>query len=310
MGGPAISVSILNHQRRETLRQCLERVLAQDHPSFEVLVVDNASTDGSEAMVRSVFPAVRLISLPHNVGCAARNRGVESARGPVVVTIDNDVLLEDPGALRRIEGLFAVRPGVACANFRILDGEGHLSRRDWCHPRPPEGADESFQTDYVLEGACAVRRGAFLETGGYWEPLFLGHEGLDLALRLLDAGGELLYWPEVSVRHLASTEARPSSRIYYTFTRNSIWIALRNHRPGRAAFEIAKDLAMMATSSARAGHGRAFVRGVSDAARGRRAALASRRALSRVTYRRLRDIRREAPSFLAKARRHLRERPI
>ena len=310
MGGPAISVSILNYQRRETLQRCLEGVLAQDHPSFEVLVVDNASTDGSGAMVEADYPSVRLVLLPRNVGCAARNVGVESARGPIVVTIDNDVLLDDPGALRRVEGLFAARPRVACANFRILDGEGRLSRRDWCHPRPMEDAAETFETDYVLEGACAVRRTAFLEAGGYWEPLFLGHEGLDLALRLLEAGGQLLYWPDVSVRHLASPEARPSSRIYYTFTRNSIWIALRNHRPGRAAFEIANDLAMMATSSTRAGHGGAFARGVGDAVRGSRAALDSRRALSRPTYRRLRDIRRGAPSILAKARRHLRERPI
>ncbi len=307
---PGISVSVLNHQRRETLRLCLERVLAQDHPSFEVLVVDNASTDGSGVLVEAEFPSVRLISLPRNIGCAARNRGVEAARGSVVVTIDNDVLLEDPGALRRIEDLFAERPRLACVNFRILDGEGRLSRRDWCHPRPPEDADETFATDYVLEGACALRRDAFLEAGGYWEPLFLGHEGLDLALRLLDAEGELLYWPDVSVRHLTSPEARPSSRIYYTFTRNSIWIALRHHRPGRAAFEIAKDLAMMATSSVRAGEGAAFLRGVGDAVRGSRAALASRHALGRATYRRLRDVRREAPGLLAKAARHLRERPI
>lgn len=307
---PAISVSILNHQRRATLRLCLERVLAQDHPSFEVLVVDNASTDGSDAMVASGFPSVRFISLPRNIGCAARNRGVDAARGSIVVTIDNDVLLEDSGALRRVEELFAARPRLACVSFRILDGEGRLSRRDWCHPRPLEDANETFATDYVLEGACALRRDAVVEAGGYWGPLFLGHEGLDLALRLLDAEAELLYWSDVSVRHLTSPEARPSSRIYYTFTRNSIWIALRHHRAGRAAFEIAKDLAMMATASVRAGEGAAFVRGVADAVRGSRAALASRRALSRATYRRLREVRRKAPGLLAKAVRHLRERPI
>jgi GT2 family glycosyltransferase len=310
MDSPTLSVSILNYQRRETLRLCLERVFAQKHPRFEVLVVDNASTDGSREMVTTDFPAGRLVALPHNVGCAARNAGVEAARAPIVVTIDNDVILDHPGALGKIEAVFAARPRLAGVNFQILDGEGRLSRRDWCHPRPLEEADEPFETDYVLEGACAVRREAFQAVGGYWEPLFLGHEGLDLALRLLDAGEELLYWPDIRVRHLTSVEARPSSRIYYTFTRNGIWIALRHHRPGRAAFEIIKDLAMMATSSVRAGEGRAFARGLLDGITKSRSALSSRRPLSRSTYRRLRGVRRNAPGVLAKARRHLRERPI
>ena len=310
MGGPAISLSILNHQRRETLRQCLERGVSQDHPAFEVLVVDNASTYGSDAMVGADFPAVRLIRMPRNVGCAARNAGVEAAHGRIVVTLDNDVLLEGPDALRRIEALFATQPGLACANFRILDGEGRLSRRDWCHPRELSAASEPFPTDYVLEGACAFRRDAFLASGGYWEPLFLGHEGLDLALRLINAGSDLLYWPGVSVRHLVSAEARPSSRIYYTFTRNSIWIALRNHRVGAAVLAVAKDMVLMGVSSLRAGELGSFLRGAVDGINGIRTALATRQSLEAATYRRLRELRREAPGFVAKARRHLVERPI
>jgi len=310
MGAPAISLSILNYERRETLRLCLERALAQQHPAFEVLVVDNASTDGSAAMVQADFPAVRLVRMPRNVGCAARNAGVEAARAGVVVTLDNDVLLEEPDALRRVEALFADRPGLTCANFRILDADGRLSRRDWCHPRDPSAADESFATDYVLEGACALRREAFLASGGYWEPLFLGHEGLDLALRLIDAGGELLYWPGVSVRHLVSEEARPSARIYHTFTRNSLWIALRQHRIAPAALAIAKDLALMGVSSLRAAEPLAFLRGLTEAILGSRKALATRRPMAAATYRRLREIRRHAPGVVAKVRRHLAERPI
>jgi GT2 family glycosyltransferase len=305
-----ITISILNHQRRETLRACLDRALAQNHPAFEVLVVDNASTDGSPEMVEQAFPSVRLIRLPGNVGCGGRNVGIETARGDLVVTIDNDVLFEGPDALRQAEALFAHRPGLVCASFRILGADGRLSRRDWCHPRDPSEAEAVFPTDYVLEGACAFRKSAFLRAGGYWEPFFLGHEGLDLALRLLDAGGELIYWPAVAVRHLAAVDARPSSRIYYTFTRNSIWLALRNHRPRTAALSIAKDLALMSASSVRSRQFGAFLRGLADAFTGRHDALRSRRPLRRATYRRLRELRRQAPSLLAKAWRHLTERPI
>jgi GT2 family glycosyltransferase len=310
VAGPSLSVSILNYQRRDGLRRCLESVIVQDHPAFEVIVVDNASTDGSGSMVEAEFPQVRLLSLPRNVGCGGRNAGVEAAQGEIVVTIDNDVLLEEEDCLRRVERLFTERPDLVCANFRILDAEGRLSRRDWCHPRPPEAAEEVFETDYVLEGACAFRRAAFLAAGGYWEPLFLGHEGLDLALRLLDAGGELLYWPQVSVRHLVSSEARPSTRIYYTFTRNSLWIAMRNHRVGSMLLAMTKDLGLMGFSSLRAGQGGAYVRAIADAIGGAREALGSRRPLRTETYRHLRRIGSGRPRLLSRIGRHLRERPI
>jgi GT2 family glycosyltransferase len=162
----------------------------------------------------------------------------------------------------------------------------------------------------VLEGACAFRRAAFLEARGYWGPLFIGHEGLDLALRLLEAGGDLIYSPSVSVRHLASGEDRPSSRIYYTFTRNSIWIALRNHRFVAAASALAKDMALMAFTSLRAGQPASFLMGVADGLRQSRNALASRHPLSPATYRRLEEIRLRAPGLLAKVRRHMTERLI
>lgn len=305
------TIAILNYQRADVLRQAIRQALAQDYPELEVLVVDNASTDGSDRLVETEFPAVRLVRLPENIGCAARNAGVAAAKGEIVLTIDNDVLLTTPHDVRTVVEIFRQRPRVGCVNFMVLDGDGRLSRRDWCHPRDGERfAEDEFPTDMILEGASAIRRGVFEEAGGYWPPLFLGHEGLDLALRVLDAGHELLYTPRVRVRHLASPDARPSSRIYYTFTRNAVWIALRHHRPGRATGAIARSLALMAFASARAGESRAFLRAVRDAVAGLGPVLATRRVLAPGTYRRLRDLRAHAPGWLARVRRHWRERLI
>lgn len=308
---PLVSIAILNYQRKAALRRAIAKCLEQDYPRVEVLVVDNASTDGSAEMVRRVFPEVELIVLEQNSGCAARNRGVSAANGEIVVTLDNDVLLESPGSLASIVEIFAERPALACVNFKILDQRGALSQHDWCHPRDwRRFSDEEFLTDYVLEGASAFRRNAFQETGGYWPRLFLGHEGIDLALRLLDRGHELVYSPRIAVTHLVSSEARPSSRIYYTFTRNSIWIALRHHRLAPALRSITKDMALMAFSSLRASHPGSFARGLAHGVFGSLPAIASRRPLGRETYRKLREIRRLQPSLLQKAKRHWQEQPI
>jgi hypothetical protein len=109
---------------------------------------------------------------------------------------------------------------------------------------------------------------------------------------------------------MVDPSVRPSSRIYYTFTRNAVWVALRTYRPGAAAGSIARDLALMAFSSARAGEVPAFARGVVDAVRGAPRALGTRRAMSRGTARRLARIRALKPSLVARALRHARERLI
>jgi GT2 family glycosyltransferase len=273
--------------------------------------VDNASTDGSAAMVRQEFPDVRLVCLPRNVGASARNAGVAAAKGDVVVTIDNDVLFTSPDAVSAAVDALRRHPRAAVANFMIVGPDGRLSRRDWCHPRDPDRwAEEEFLTCYVLEGASACRREAFLSAGGYWPDFFLGHEGWDLALRLIGAGHDLLYTPAVRVQHLVEPSERPSSRIYYTFVRNAIWVALRNHRPARAVASIAQDVALVGFCAARAGEISAWARGLRDAVRGHRAALATRVPLSADAYARLDRVYRHRPGPLRRALRHVRERLI
>ncbi len=308
---PVVTIMILNYQRREMLRHVVTSALQQDYPHLDILVVDNASTDGSVADVRQTFPQVRVLSLPKNIGCAARNEGIAAAHGDLIITIDNDVLLTTPRDVQSVVTLFHNHPDVACIDFQIRDESGQLCTRDWCHPRDwREFADEEFLTAYVLEGASAIRRQAFERVGGYWGPLFLGHEGHDLAYRLLGAGFNVLYTPRVHVTHLVSPAARPTSRIYYTFTRNAIWVSLRNHRPVAALRAIVKYMSLMAFASARAGQWPSYLRGVWDGLRGVPQALATRAPLTPAAYRRLRHIRRFEPSVLAKTRRHWRERPI
>jgi len=307
---PSVSIAILNYQRREALREALESARSQNH-AVEILAVDNASTDGSAEMVRAEFPDVRLVRVPENIAAAARNIGVASAKGDVVFTLDNDVRFSTPDDVARGLEVFRRHPRAAVVNFMIVGPDGALSRRDWCHPRDPDAwGQHEFATDYVLEGASACRREAFLASGGYWPPFFIGHEGWDLSHRLLDAGWELVYSPVVRVRHMVDETVRPSSRIYYTFTRNAIWVALRNMPPAMAAFSIARDLSLMGVASARAGHLAAYRRAIKDAVAGRSAALATRRPISQSTRRRLRDIRRLKPGLVARVRRHLRERLI
>jgi hypothetical protein len=129
-------------------------------------------------------------------------------------------------------------------------------------------------------------------------------------LRFLNAGYDIIYSPQIQATHLVSTIARPTSRIYYTFTRNAIWVALRNHCLTSAMHAILSDLALMAFASARAGHIGSYLRGLRDGVRGARLAIQSRRPLCKNAYRTLRRIRSQEPNAATKILRHCRERLI
>lgn len=302
-GLPAISVVILTHGRRDELLRSVESVLSQRPPPTDVIVVDNAGEDvGAE--LRSRFPGVAYLRLEENIGCAGRNAGVGAARGEIVVTLDNDVSFRDDRGLEAVADFFARHPGVDCVSFKVLKEDGTLSLRDWCHPCPHEDwPDREFATDHIAEGACAFRRQAFEDAGGYDGRLFIGHEGRDVALRLLGRGSTPWYSPRVQVTHRASPAARPGWRAFFFNTRNNLWVYYR-HYPGLSALgRILFYSAMMAGYSVRSGQVGAYVRGMADGLRGLRQE--ERRPLGPEAWRRLKVIRSHRPSLLGKVAKHL-----
>jgi GT2 family glycosyltransferase len=227
---PLVSVVILNYRRLETLAGVLESVMRQEYPHLEVVVVDNGSGDDAVSRIKQRFPTVKIVALPENIGTAARNRGIEAARGEVIVMLDNDVSFDDPHSVRRILRALERHPRAGCVVFRVYHpATGKLHLRDWCHPRPWKDAElEEFETHYITEGAAAFRKEVFRSVEPYWPPLFIGHEGFDLAVRMMDAGFEIWYVPEVRVWHAASVETRQDWRPFYYYTRNLFPIVYRN----------------------------------------------------------------------------------
>lgn len=304
-------MAILSYKREGALANTLASVQMQSYKPCEIIVVDNGSEDGIEDFVHRSFPGVRVVPLPKNIGTVARNRGVEQASGSIVVMLDNDVSFDSAFELQRIVNAFSRQPEADCIVFKVMNATGEtLHVRDWCHPRSYlRFQDAEFETPYITEGACAFRREAFLRIDGYYEPLFIGHEGWDLALRLLDQGGRIVYNPAVRVRHAALRDStRSNLRPYYYYTRNYIWIAARNYPLGSAVPFLLKYMGMMAYFSVRVGHLAAFGRGIRDGLAGLPTVWRTRKPFSKATGRTLRNLSRERPGLIAAWRRH-RERP-
>jgi N-acetylglucosaminyl-diphospho-decaprenol L-rhamnosyltransferase len=229
---PDVSVIIVNWNTRDLLANCLNTLLQNSQGlELEIIVVDNASTDGSPEMLRRLFPQVQILTSHENVGFArANNQGMQSSRGRYTLLLNSDAFIQ-PGALRALVGLADTEPqaglvGAQLLNpdgsfqashtafptlwreFLILSGLGRLIFGPWYPSHEPEEEKGPHVVDYV-EGACMlVRREAFVAVGGLDEDYFMYAEEVDWCYALREKGWQVWYLPEAKVIHLGSASSR------------------------------------------------------------------------------------------------------
>jgi GT2 family glycosyltransferase len=219
-----VSVVIVNWNAGEALHACLGALFASEGgKSHQVILVDNASTDGSQTIPASAYPALEVIQNTQNLGFArAVNQGLRAARGQLVVVLNPDVILW-PSAVSRLLQFMATHPEAGVAGPRLLDPDGTVqgsARRDpsaWTalfgrsaplthlFPNNPVSQRElpalsveghaPIEVDW-LSGACLVaRRTAWEQVGLLDERFFLFWEDADWCLRFRQAGWGVYYVP-------------------------------------------------------------------------------------------------------------------
>lgn len=208
---PRVGVVVITRNRRERLLHTLDRLrsLPEAPP---VVVLDNASTDGTAAAVRERHPAVAVHVLRRNRGAVARNVGVEQLGTPYVAFSDDDSWWR-PGALSLAAGLFDrhERLGLLAAATRVGPG-GRADPIDDQLAASPLGVAPDLPGPSVLGFlACAsvVRRSAFLQVGGFHPVLHFGGEEALLALDLAAAGWGVAHCPQVVAHHHPAPGPRP-----------------------------------------------------------------------------------------------------
>ncbi len=217
---------LTTYNRRDEVVGTLERTLAlEDHGP--VVVVDNASTDGTADAIRQRWPEITVHRLDRNKGAAARNEGARLARSSYVAFCDDDCWWAS-GALRRTAAVLDRFPRLAAVNARVLVEPGArddpTNARMAASPLPnPDGVPGSIVLG-LMGGACMVRREAFLQAGGYHPRLFLGSEELLLAIDLAARGWSMAYVPEAVVHHRPSAARDRVSR-EALLVRNRLWCA-------------------------------------------------------------------------------------
>ncbi len=239
MQAPRVSIVIVAHSELAEVQRCLAAIRRHAAMPVQVVLVDNASTDGTPAWVEANHPEVEIVRLDRNVGVAARQHGLERARAELTMFLDSDAALT-AGALPAMAGAMDANPTWGLLGPRLVgdDGELQLSCRRFpprslpLLRRPPLSwamedsaivrAHLMAEVDhsrarpvlYVL-GACQLFHSSLAKAAGpFADWIFLGHDDADWCFRIRDAGGEIVYFPAATVVHTyrRRTSAAPLSR--------------------------------------------------------------------------------------------------
>ncbi len=229
------AVIIVNWNGARYLRVCLDSLRRQTHPNFEVIVVDNGSTDDSVALVRSEYPRVRLLELGENYGfIVACNRGTKLTQAEILVMLNNDTEAE-PGWLEALCQALEENPMAGSAASKML----LFDRRDTLHNAGDtlgpglmpqnrgvwEVDHGQYDAKTAVFGACggaaAYRRTMWEQMGGFDERLFMYLEDVDLAWRAREAGWTCVFAPHARVYHHLSATGGGVIASYYV-GRNTI----------------------------------------------------------------------------------------
>jgi GT2 family glycosyltransferase len=218
-----IAVVILTQGTRPTeLSRSIASVLAQSQVDLQLVLVVNGTTPPLR-----VDPPDRLIVLPENIGIpAGRNIGAAAADARLVMFLDDDAELLDPGLLAAVVDRFRRDPHLGAMSIRLIDEEGRTQQRHV--PRlGPWSAERPGPVTYFVGAACVVRAASFHSVRGFDPRFFYSMEESDLSWRLLDAGWSIWYSADLNAFHPRTSPSRHQGHAVLA-ARNRLWMAWRS----------------------------------------------------------------------------------
>lgn len=269
---PVLSVVIVSWNTRALLQRCLETVQAEESRAsagrFEIIVVDNASGDGTAAMIREAFPDVAVLENRANVGfAAANNQGIQRATGPLILLLNPDTEVF-AGSLQTMIRSMQSSDRVGAAGACLVNPDGslqpsaspqptlgreiwrlfHLDQlhplasyplRDWDSQRPHE-------VEVAQGAALMLRRAALEEVGTLDEDYFMYTEEVDLCARLRKGGWKILWLPNARVLHWGGQSTRQVRAEMFLRLYESKILFFRKHYGPAAALAYKAVLALAA----------------------------------------------------------------
>ena len=260
-----LSIVIPTYNAHEWIEQCIDSIrLHRPTADYEIIVVDDKSTDDTVAIVTSTFPDVRVFANEKNVGFGKTvNVGLKAAGGEYILVLNNDTWMH-AGALDAMIAYLDTHPDTGIVGPKVLSGDGSLQQQ--CRRRIPTptaallyfsgvaklfpknpkvagylmtAADEHATTEVdAVSGACLmVRRAVVDQIHGFDPEYYLYGEDLDFCWRAKLAGWKVVYFPGAVITHFGGQGGTGKKKIYATIEwHRAMWIFYRKHRAPTVAF--------------------------------------------------------------------------
>jgi GT2 family glycosyltransferase len=222
-----VSCFLITRNRVDDLCDCIDHLLAQDYRPLEIVLLDNASSDGTLDRVARDYPEVVRLASDRNLGVAGgRNCAMEACTGDLLVGVDDDAILEDTSFLQRMVAEFEADPTLGCLCPRIVNYHTGLMDPKELPAKDKRKSDRRFETSYFVGCLFAIPRTVLDRTGNFPAGYFYAGEESDLGLRIFQKGYRLVYEPSFVVRHKVSPLRSTNRTKYRYYIRNRIWFAV------------------------------------------------------------------------------------
>jgi glycosyltransferase involved in cell wall biosynthesis len=202
-----ISVLIATRNRLSDLRFVLNRYRTQTYKNFEIVIIDNGSTDGTKEALPLEFPEVKYFWLPENFDIRALNIALNFSDGEIIWRCDSDSYPDNDDCFERIISIFEKHESIDFVATELIE----LSRGgvpiQW-YPLEVDKLntpDDGYKSNVFLGGGTAIRRRVFDKIGGFWE---FGFEESDFAFRAIIEGFNIRYFPNIKTLHIGSISDR------------------------------------------------------------------------------------------------------
>lgn len=223
---PAVTAVVSTWNKKDDLRENLQGLFAQTEPFAKVVVVDNASTDGTVEMIAEEFPGVSLTVMPHSDygACETFNIGFASATTPLLAILDDDIVMPPDWVQKSVDRILAEPETTAILSTQVIEPGMPEAYRT-----APEFNEERYMSTF--RGCASLARTHALKQAGYYdERLFIYGNERDLTCRLLNLGYRVLQFPGAEVLHKTPFGIKMGKRSLYYHARNA-WLSMLKYAP-------------------------------------------------------------------------------
>jgi GT2 family glycosyltransferase len=209
-----VSIIVVTYNSAPCIKECLDSVLMQQGARFEIIIVDNASTDETVSVVRGMSAPIRLLANQENIGFGRGcNQGFDISAGRFLLLLNPDARLSERDSLARLCRIMEQNGRWGLAGTRVTESGGTVE----CPPSPSYPDEHRAHCDFshlpgkiawVFGASMFIRREVFAAVGGFDPGFFLSSEETDLCLRIRQQGWEIGFVPEITAQHIGAASER------------------------------------------------------------------------------------------------------